>query len=354
MLKNRIERILQDKNVAEIEFCGLPKAGKTYQIDKASKFLRKIKATESMFKTVPESMNKPFIKNVSLRKELESLKKITKPKKIVKRKTMPNMDKKRELEIFPPTVTEIAKLYPSTNNTELLTEICEFGCLSNVFSKPSRTEKRKFAKNYVEKEVLDRIFQNEEIKNQESFLKLVRILANNIGNETRLRDLSRQTEINLGTVKRYISLLEKYCIIFPIFGFRDQLANEVYMFPKFYFLDNIIAMHLIQTPGQGLSAENMNKLWENLCISEYYKTLNISGLENNVLLYYWQTYDGQKIDLVVWNMKSRKIKAFNCRANLKGVRTPPKLWVKHYKNSSFDFLGIENLLKRITEIEELR
>ncbi len=79
------------------------------------------------------------------------------------------------------------------------------------------------------------------------------------------------------------------------------------------------------------------QLWENFVILEMLKKIN-----NNRTLasqYFWRTYDGAEIDLVM--QEQGDIFAYEIKYN-KNRKKPPLSWSKEFKNYSFASINIDN------------
>lgn len=75
--------------------------------------------------------------------------------------------------------------------------------------------------------------------------KLLRMLAWQIGSQVSTTELGNSLQLNKATVERYLHLLSKVFIIFPLSGYSNNLRKEVTKSKKWYFYDNGIRNALI-------------------------------------------------------------------------------------------------------------
>ena len=90
----------------------------------------------------------------------------------------------------------------------------------------------------------------ENIKGADVLYKLLQMLAWQVGSQVSTVELANSLQINKGTVERYLDLLSKVFIIYPLTGYSNNLRKEITKSKKWYFLIMVSAMPLlaISTP----------------------------------------------------------------------------------------------------------
>jgi uncharacterized protein len=89
------------------------------------------------------------------------------------------------------------------------------------------------ANNYLYKDIL----QIEQIKKPDILIKLLKLLALQIGNEVRYQEIANKLNIHPETVIKYIELLEKTFVIYRLHARAGNTRNEVTKSVKIYFWD---------------------------------------------------------------------------------------------------------------------
>lgn len=146
--------------------------------------------------------------------------------------------------------------------------------------------------SYVEKDVVGFL----RIKDAFVFSRLVKILAEEIGNLFNVQAISRELGIKNKTVSRYVDILEQTYIAQRAVPFFGSTRSEVRKMPKIYFLDTGMrnfAIYGRDFPVAGFS-ERKDKgfLLENFIFSELVKT----GSSD---VHFWRTKDDAEVDFIV-------------------------------------------------------
>lgn len=144
--------------------------------------------------------------------------------------------------------------------------------------------------SYIQKDITDFL----RIEHPDAFNRLVRLLADQIGNLLNIHELSSTLGMNRLTLEKYIHILEETFVIKRLPPFYKNPRKEITKMPKVYFLDtglrNYIAGNLNTFPGE---RGDIGKVAENHVFTEYHKAL--SDLEK---LYFWRTQTGAEVDFI--------------------------------------------------------
>ncbi|MEN9389426.1 MAG: hypothetical protein RLY61_510, partial [Candidatus Parcubacteria bacterium] len=92
---------------------------------------------------------------------------------------------------------------------------------------------RELSTSYLYKDILE--FQ--DIRNPEVLVKLLQLLALQIGSEVSYSELGSQLGLDYKTVERYINLLEKAFVVFRLTAYSSNKRREVSKNKKVYFYD---------------------------------------------------------------------------------------------------------------------
>lgn len=226
------------------------------------------------------------------------------------------------------------------NNLEFNREIenlLVYGSYPAVFAADSHEEKKinlnKIASNYLYKDILK--FQN--LKDSEIARKLLEALALQLGNEVSYNELANLVGISKQTVESYIEIFEKAFITFKITPYSKNLRKELGKLRKIYFYDLGIRNFLIDSLKPLSLRNDIGPLWENFVVAEKKKESNFIGNINK--LYFWRTYDGQEIDLLV--EKDGNIEGFEIKWSKNKFKIP-KTFSDNYPNIKVILVNKDN------------
>lgn len=190
------------------------------------------------------------------------------------------------------------------------------------------------ASDYLLKDIL----QLGVLKDTEKLLKLLALLAHQVGSEASVNELSTNLGISRLTVEKYLELLEETFVIFRLPAFSTNQRKEISKNKKIYFWDNGIRNAILKEFSFSPMRPDIGKLWENWVISEFAKKDLLEGKKTN--MYFWRSKSGSEVDLVV--KENEKISAYEIKWN--GNKINKKSFENLYKtevkliNSSNPFI----------------
>lgn len=91
------------------------------------------------------------------------------------------------------------------------------------------------------------ILELEGIRHSNKLVRLLQLLAFQIGKEASFNELGSQLGMSKNTVERYLDLLENVFVIYRLSGFSRNLRKEIIKNQRFYFYDNGIRNALKKT-----------------------------------------------------------------------------------------------------------
>jgi len=164
----------------------------------------------------------------------------------------------------------------------------------------------KLVNSYLLKDLLTM----ENVKGADVLFKLLQLLAWQVGSQVSTTELGNTLQLNKGTVERYLDLLSKVFIIFPLNGYSSNLRKEISKSKKWYFYDNGIRNALINNYSPLSGRNDTGQLWEQYIISERMKRNSYRDYQPQY--FFWRTYDGQEIDLLELDNKQH-LQALECK-----------------------------------------
>lgn len=203
---------------------------------------------------------------------------------------------------------------------------------SAVVSTDERTKEeivKNITSNYLFKDVLN----IEYIKNPRSLEHLLKALADQLGNEVSVNELSNTLDIDTKTISHYLDILEKLYIIFPLYPYFTNTRKSLTKKKKYYFFDLGIRNAVVGNFSHIAERNDIGALWENFCIVERMKRNDMFGMTPRY--YFWRSYKGEEIDFV--EIENQKVKGFECKWEDENL---PKRIKDIYKN---DLGGLDEL-----------
>ena len=147
-------------------------------------------------------------------------------------------------------------------------------------------------KNYIYRDLLN----HGVIRSEDTLVRLLKLLALQIGGEISLSSLARDLQIDVATVKRLIDLLEKAFVIHRLTPLSSNRRIGVRKSQKVYFTDLGVRNALIGNLNPIDLRNDTGALWENFCINELRKQASIRSEPVNT--YFWRNYANAEVDYV--------------------------------------------------------
>lgn len=252
----------------------------------------------------------------------------------------PLTGRKKTIVLYPLSHKELLAENNKHELREQLENFLLFGAYPEVLSQRTRQEKILLLRELVESYLLRDVLAHERIKSPKMLLKLLKLLAFQVGSEVSMNELGTKVGIDTKTVGRYLDLLQKCFVIVPLGGFSRNLRKEVVSKFKYYFLDNGIRNAVIVQFNTLANRNDLGALFENFIVTERLKKQAYENFYGN--RYFWRTYSGQEIDLI--EEIDGELFAYEMKwSNKKKVRLP-KAWTSNYTAASFAVINSENYL----------
>jgi len=247
--------------------------------------------------------------------------------------------RKRIVELFPISQQELSMENSKSELKLQLESILVYGSYPEVITSVLRKGKERVIKAIANSYLLKDLLEFEGIKNAKVIVNILKLLAFQIGSEVSTKEIASNVGIDYKTVMKYLDLLEKSFVIFPLTGFSRNLRKEVSKMSKYYFYDTGIRNALISNFNRIEDRDDVGKLWENFLMIERKKKNSYADFSTNY--YFWRTYEQQEIDLIEEN--SGKLFGYEFKWKEKNTKAP-RLWLETYVNASFLEVNQSNYL----------
>ena len=252
----------------------------------------------------------------------------------------PLTGRKYTLKLFPLAQLEIAQIEAPHETAANLENRLIFGSYPEVILAKGNNDRERYLKEIASSYLYKDILELDGLKHSDKIVRILQLLAFQIGKEVSLSELGTQLSMSKNTVERYLDLLEKTFVIYKLSGFSRNLRKEISKSSRFYFCDNGVRNVLINNFNMLNLRNDIGQLWENYAITERIKKQEYGELRSNN--YFWRTYDQKEIDWV----EEREGKLYGYEIKLKSAKIkPPSDWLKTYKEAVFEVVDRANYLK---------
>lgn len=245
--------------------------------------------------------------------------------------------------LFPLAQIELSMQENRVETKQKLDQRLIYGSYPELWHINNNEARADYLKQLVNSYLLKDILTYASVKGPDVLFKLMRLLAYQVGNEVSTPELGKNLQLNRETVERYLDLLSKIFIIYPLSGFSRSLRKEVTKSKKWYFYDNGIRNALIQDFRPLALRNDIGQLWEQYILSERIK-YNTSR-NSPVRYFFWRTYDGQEIDLIEQN-DFQQLGAFECKWTDNKVKIPAA-FSRNYPDAEWHVINRANYLEWI-------
>lgn len=246
--------------------------------------------------------------------------------------------------LYPIAQVELSVTEDHLSTIRNLEERLIYGSYPELWHLKNIQERERYLKRLVSSYLLKDLLTMENVKGADVLYKLLQMLAWQVGSQVSTVELANNLQINKGTVERYLDLLSKVFIIYPLTGYSNNLRKEITKSKKWYFFDNGIRNALIGNFSPLEQRNDIGQLWEQYILSERIKYNSYRNYQPQY--FFWRTYDGQEIDLLELN--NGKLQALECKWKDTKAKIPAA-FAKAYPEADFTILCKDNYLEWITD-----
>lgn len=254
----------------------------------------------------------------------------------------PLTGRKFVFKLFPLAQMEISKIEKRHETRANVETRLIYGSYPEIVTMRDNHRREDYLRELVQSYLFKDILALEGIRFANKLVRLLQLLAFQIGKQVSLAELGKQLSMSKNTVERYLDLLEKVFVIYRLAGFSRNLRKEITKSQRYFFYDTGIRNALIGNFNPLAIRNDLGELWENYIITERKKRQEYLRCTTNS--YFWRTYDKKEIDLV----EEREGKLFGYEVKWKDERVKvPKDWIAGYPDAAFEVIHSENYLQFI-------
>lgn len=255
----------------------------------------------------------------------------------------PLTGRKTTLQVFPLAQLELNAIETPVQTRSHLEQRLIYGSYPEIILMQDPKEKQRYLQQIISDYLYKDILELDGIRKSDKLIKVLQLLAFQVGKAVSLNEIGQQLGLNKGTVERYIDLLEKCFVLIPLSAFSRNLRKEISKQHRYYFYDVGIRNALIQQFNPFPLRNDVGELWENYLIIERLKKQHYHEIFSNN--YFWRTYDKQEIDWI--EMREGTLHAYEMKWKQQSMRLPQD-WTSAYPDATFSVIHQENYLSFIS------
>ena len=234
--------------------------------------------------------------------------------------------------------------YPGSNNLNILEkdllksyyyEYLTYGGYPSVVLAKSSTERKEILKelveSYTKKDVLDY-----EVSSQENYLRILKLLALQVGGLLNVETVSNNLGIPKTTVKTYLDIMNRSYHISTMAPWYHNKKLELKKMPKVFFLDLGLKNYLAGNFDPYDSRIDKGQVLENVV---YLRLLAKYGKEE---IYFWRNTRKVEVDFVI----PKENLAYEVKQSLNGLsKSDYSVFTEEYKDIDFEFIDLDGSLE---------
>ena len=256
----------------------------------------------------------------------------------------PLTGRKWTLRLFPLAQMELAQSENTAQTAARLESRLIYGSYPEVVLCEDDQLRQRYLKEIISSYLYKDVLELEGLRHSDKLVRLLQLLAFQIGKEVSCTELGAQLGLSKNTVDRYLDLLEKAFVIYKLRGFSRNLRKEVSKNHRYYFCDTGIRNALIQNFNPLNLRDDIGSIWENYLVMERLKKQEYTGM--SCANYFWRTYDKKEVDWV--EEREGRLFAYEFKWSPSAKAGPPGGFMRAYPDAHFERVDHENYLKFIT------
>lgn len=251
----------------------------------------------------------------------------------------PLTGRKYTLRLFPMAQLELLQMENRAQTEANLENRLIYGSYPEIVLIQDNREKERYLKEIISSYLYKDILELEGLRHSGKIVKLLQLIAFQIGKEVSYSELGMQLGMSKNTVERYLDLMEKAFVVYRLNGFSRNLRKEISKSSRYFFIDNGIRNALLNNFNPLELRDDTGLLWENYLIMERLKKQEYLSIAANN--YFWRTYNRKEIDFV--EERGGRLYGFEMKWTKK-KNNPPKEWIDTYSNASYQVISRDNYL----------
>jgi len=256
----------------------------------------------------------------------------------------PLTGRKIPFNLYPLSQLELTGIETYVDAVQHLEERLILGSYPELIQLTSYREKSEYLLELIQSYLIKDILAFEGIRQSDKIIRLLRLIAYQVGSEVSYNELATQLGMSKNTVENYLDLLSKVFILYRLPAYSTNHRKEISKGSKWYFFDNGIRNAIINDFKLLSLRNDIGALWENYLISERIKRNKY--LKENVDYYFWRNYSQQEVDLL--ELRDGKIHAFEFKYSPDKKVKVPAAFSTAYPEASFQRIAKDNYYSWIT------
>lgn len=255
----------------------------------------------------------------------------------------PLTGRKISFHLYPLAQVELNQIESSLETQRNLEERLILGSYPELIQMETFQKKTEYLLELIQSYLLKDILSFEGIRQPDKILRLLRLIAYQVGSEVSYNELATQLGMSKNTVESYLDLLSKVFIIYRLPAYSTNHRKEISKGSKWYFFDNGIRNAIINDFKLLSLRNDIGALWENYLVSERIKMNDYR--RENVEYYFWRGYNQQEVDLV--EVRNGNLSAFEFKYSSDKKTKIPSAFASAYPDASFERISRDNYLEWI-------
>jgi predicted AAA+ superfamily ATPase len=252
----------------------------------------------------------------------------------------PLTGRKISFHLYPLAQAELSKIESPLETQQYLEERLILGSYPELLQLNTFKEKSEYLLDLIQSYLLKDILSFEGIRQPDKVMRLLRLIAYQVGSEVSYNKLGTQLGISKNTVESYLDLLSKVFIIYRLPAYSTNPRKEISKGSKWYFFDNGIRNAVINDFKLLTLRNDIGSLWENYLISERIKRNEYR--RENVEYYFWRGYNQQEVDLI--EFQNGTLSAFEFKYSSNKKFKIPSAFKEAYPEASFKQISRDSYL----------
>ena len=252
----------------------------------------------------------------------------------------PLTGRKISFHLYPLAQAELSKIESPLETQQYLEERLILGSYPELLQLNTFKEKSEYLLDLIQFYLLKDILSFEGIRQPDKVMRLLRLIAYQVGSEVSYNELGTQLGISKNTVESYLDLLSKVFIIYRLPAYSTNPRKEISKGSKWYFFDNGIRNAVINDFKLLTLRNDIGSLWENYLIAERIKRNEYR--RENVEYYFWRGYNQQEVDLI--EFQNGTLSAFEFKYSSNKKFKIPSAFKEAYPDASFKQISRDSYL----------
>jgi len=132
---------------------------------------------------------------------------------------------------------DVKELSDIIEPSQALETILKFGGFPEPFFKASASFSRRWRRSHLDVIIREDLLDLGGVRDIKSIEILIELLRDRVGSPTSYASLSRDIQVSVPTIKKWLQVLENLFVIFPVRPWHKNIARSILKESKYYFYD---------------------------------------------------------------------------------------------------------------------